>query len=45
MAFNISCLTLGFFTKFQKEQPEVVFFRGQIMLQKRMGISGLGLLV
>ena len=45
MAFIISCLTLGFFTKFWKERPEIGFFRAQIMLQKRMGISGLGLFV
>ena len=45
MAFIISCLTLGFFTKFWKERPEIGFFRAQIMIQKRMGISGLGLFV
>ena len=37
MAFNISCLTLGFFTKFQKEQPEVVFFQRTDYVAKKNG--------
>ena len=45
MAFIISCLTLGFFTKFRKERPEIGFFQGTDNVEKIMGISGLGLFV
>ena len=35
MAFIITCLTLGFFTKFGKERPEIGFFQGTDNVTKK----------